>query len=165
MPSSALARARLPSSHSREQAAHWPLLSQDAGLTRLATLSAIALVGATSLTSDWAVAAGWIIVLAVLALLLDGGVQTNQVISQRVVYSLNDTARGRLNAAYMGGVFVCGALGSSCGAALYSIAGCGGALRSQERSCASPPSRSLPPRMVGMPPHEPCSILSVPDMI
>jgi len=95
----------------------------DAGLTRPATLSAIALVGATSLTSGWAVAAGWIIVLAVLALLLDGGVQTNQVISQRVVYSLNDTARGRLNAAYMGGVFVCGALGSSCGAALYSIAG------------------------------------------
>ncbi|WP_239019339.1 MFS transporter [Novacetimonas pomaceti] len=95
----------------------------DAGHTRVATWGAMGIVGLASLASGWAVNGDWLVLLAVMAILLDAGVQTNQIVSQRVIYSLDDRARGRLNAAYMTAVFLCGAAGSSGGAALYSIRG------------------------------------------
>nr|WP_230975878.1 MFS transporter [Acetobacter garciniae] len=95
----------------------------DAGYTRSATWGAIGAVGLGALVSGWAVGAGWLVLLAFTAVFLDAGVQTNHIVSQRVVYSLNDAARGRLNAAYMTAIFLCGAAGSSAGAALYSLGG------------------------------------------
>ncbi|MFS3135946.1 MFS transporter [Gluconacetobacter sacchari] len=95
----------------------------DAGYTRAATCGAMGIIGVASLISGWAAGAGWLVSLAAMALMLDAGVQTNHIVSQRVVYGLNDRARGRLNAAYMTAVFLCGAAGSSGGAALYSAWG------------------------------------------
>jgi predicted MFS family arabinose efflux permease len=95
----------------------------DAGYTRIATWSAMAVIGLASLVSGWSMSEGWPIMLACMALCLDAGVQTNHIVSQRVVYGLNGRARGRLNAAYMTAVFLCGAMGSSGGAALFSLWG------------------------------------------
>ncbi|KDE19779.1 MFS transporter [Acetobacter aceti 1023] len=95
----------------------------DAGYTQMATWSAISVIGLAAFGSEWAVRGGHLILLAVMALCLDAGVQTNHIVSQRVVFGLNDAARGRLNAAYMTAVFFCGAMGSSSGAALFSIWG------------------------------------------
>lgn len=98
----------------------------DAGYTRVATWCAMSVIGLAVLGSEWAVRDGYLVLLAVMALCLDAGVQTNHIISQRVIFGLNDTARGRLNAAYMTAVFLCGAAGSSSGAALFSIWGWSG---------------------------------------
>lgn len=95
----------------------------DAGYTRAATWCAMSLIGMAALVSGWAVGAGRLILLALMALVLDAGVQTNHIVSQRVIFGLRDSARGRLNAAYMTAVFLCGAAGSWGGAALYSIWG------------------------------------------
>ena len=95
----------------------------DAGHTRSATWGAMAVVGLASLVSGWSMSEGWLLMLACMALCLDAGVQTNHIVSQRVVYGLNDQARGRLNAAYMTAIFLCGAMGSSGGAALFSLWG------------------------------------------
>ncbi|MDG6094886.1 MFS transporter [Acetobacter sp. AN02] len=92
----------------------------DAGYTRAATWGAIGVIGCASLLSGPAVSGDWLIGLAVLALFLDAGVQTNQIVSQRVVYGLHEGSRGRLNAAYMTAIFLFGAAGSGIGAALYS---------------------------------------------
>ncbi|GAJ30555.1 hypothetical protein [Acidomonas methanolica] len=53
--------------------------------------------------------------LALAAIALDAAVQANQVLSQRVVYTLSSEARGRVNATYMTVVFLCGAVGSILG--------------------------------------------------
>ncbi|WGF86397.1 MFS transporter [Marinivivus vitaminiproducens] len=95
----------------------------DRGLTRPATGFAIAVLALSCLLAGWATAAGLILVLVVTAVTLDAAVQTNQVISQRAIYSLSAEARGRLNAAYMTVVFVCGALGSLLGAWTFSHGG------------------------------------------
>lgn len=61
----------------------------------------------------------WLIGLALAAILLDGMAQTNQVMSQRVIYGLPAELRGRLNAAYMTVMFLMAALGSTLAALLY----------------------------------------------
>ncbi|WP_227308308.1 MFS transporter [Acidisoma cellulosilyticum] len=76
--------------------------------------SAIAL-----LISGWGQAAGSILILVAAALILDGAVQANQVFGQRIVQSIDPRARGRLNAAYMTVVFLCGAAGSALGSLTY----------------------------------------------
>lgn len=91
----------------------------DAGYTR--AVAHIALFGAAAalLASGWATAAGWMILLVLAAVTLDAATQANQVISQRAVYGLGAEARGRLNAAYMTVVFLCGAAGSVLGSLTY----------------------------------------------
>jgi MFS family permease len=68
---------------------------------------------AACLLAGWSGAAHALIALAIAAIVLDAGTQFNQVIGQRVLYSILPDARGRINASYMTCVFIGGAIGSS----------------------------------------------------
>lgn len=118
--------------------APWAGRVADRGKTRIATGVAIAVAGFALFVSGESVAWRVMPLLVLAAIALDAAVQANQVLSQRVVYSLSVEARGRLNAAYMTVVFLCGAAGSILGSlsfvdggwwttALIGIALCGGA--------------------------------------
>ncbi|CAP56233.1 MFS transporter [Gluconacetobacter diazotrophicus] len=95
----------------------------DRGLTNQATTGAmLTIAGAYGLGL---VAVAWhaVVLLAVAAILLDAGVQTNQVISMRAIYMLRPDIRGRLNALFMTIVFLCGATGSVTAAVLFHHSG------------------------------------------
>lgn len=96
-------------------AAPWAGRVADRGLTRLATGLVIVVAGVAFFLSGVSVAWRAMPLLALAAIALDAAVQANQVLSQRVVYTLSSEARGRLNAAYMTVVFLCGAVGSILG--------------------------------------------------
>lgn len=91
----------------------------DRGLVRPATGLALLSILLCFLVAGWAAAAGLLLVLALAAILLDAATQTNQVVGQRVIYSISAEARGRLNAGYMTVVFLCGAAGSGLAAVTY----------------------------------------------
>lgn len=95
----------------------------DRRLTRPASL--IGLVGLTIgfLLADWSVAAGSLIGFTVMAVLIDGAVQMSQVTGQKLIFSLDPHARGRINAAYVTVMFLVGALGSVIGSATYDAGG------------------------------------------
>lgn len=59
-------------------------------------------------------------------LLLDFAVQTNMVLGQRAIYSLDPESRGRLNAIYMTSIFVGGAIGSALTSLIYAHLGWNG---------------------------------------
>lgn len=91
----------------------------DRGKTREGTL-----LGLASLIVAFALAgfAGVVISVAALvlsAILLDGAVQANQIMSQRTVYSIDPHARGRLNSIFMTTMFLFGAAGSGLATVLY----------------------------------------------
>ena len=85
----------------------------DRGWTWAATGLALLAAVLSLLLAGWAAAAGALVGLAAMAVLLDAATQTNQILSQRAIYALSAEARGRLNAAYMTLVFLCGAAGSA----------------------------------------------------
>jgi predicted MFS family arabinose efflux permease len=91
----------------------------DRGFIRLTTAAAMAILAVTCYGTQWAVAASSIASLAILTVLFDGAVQTNQVVSQRVIFSVPATLRGRANAMYMSIVFLGGAAGSLFGTLAY----------------------------------------------
>lgn len=91
----------------------------DAGWTRACTIGAMAVLGLSFLASSWLVAAGALAAFAVVAILVDGAVQMNHVVSQRIIYMTPDATRGRVNAIYMTVTFVGGAAGSMLGALTY----------------------------------------------
>jgi len=95
----------------------------DRGFTLSATIGAMLTLSLSFFATGWAVAAGALLVLAVLAVLLDAAVQVNQVVTQRIVFTLSSEMRGRLNAIYMTLVFVCGAGGSVLGTITYQWGG------------------------------------------
>lgn len=57
--------------------------------------------------------AGSVIALAISAILLDAGVQMNQITGQRTLYALAPAMRSRVNGIYMATFFLAGALGSA----------------------------------------------------
>ncbi len=65
------------------------------------------------LATCWAVPAGALIILTLLAIVIDGAVQFNQIISQRILFTLAPEVRGRVNALYMTATFFGGAIGST----------------------------------------------------
>jgi len=81
----------------------------------------IAIVGtcAMLLLTGWVVPAGALVGFALAALLIDAAVQTNQVVGQRALYQLSESARSRINAIYMTVVFGIGAFGPLLGTALH----------------------------------------------
>ncbi|MFW7266581.1 MFS transporter [Gluconacetobacter sp. Hr-1-5] len=91
----------------------------DRGLTNAATTGAMVMVAGGFALGLAAVAGHALVPLAVAAIVLDAGVQTNQVISMRAIYLLRPEIRGRLNALFMTIVFLCGAAGSVLAAALF----------------------------------------------
>ncbi|HXH16431.1 MAG TPA: MFS transporter [Sphingomonas sp.] len=84
----------------------------DRGHIRAGTAAALASAIAAFLIAGWAAAAHALIILAAAAVLLDAATQLNQVLGQRVLFSIAPDARGRINAVYMTVVFLAGALGS-----------------------------------------------------
>ena len=92
----------------------------DRGLSKATTCGSMLLVGIGFLATDWAAAAQMVVGLAVLAFLIDAGVQANQVVSQRIIFSAATAGnRGRINALYMTVTFGGGALGSLLGTVSY----------------------------------------------
>lgn len=91
----------------------------DWGLTRVTTGCAIVGVGLTMLATGWAVAGGAILTLTAITVVFDAAIQTNHIVSQRVVYSISAEARGRLNGVYMTSIFLCGSVGSALGSLTY----------------------------------------------
>jgi len=84
----------------------------DRGYIRAGTAAALASALIAFLIAGWAAAAHALILLAAAAVLLDAATQMNQVLGQRVLFSIAPEARGRINAVYMTVVFLAGALGS-----------------------------------------------------
>ena len=84
----------------------------DRGLGTTATATAMVLLGVCFAATIPATQAGLLVILAVLAVIIDAAVQTNQVVSQRTIYAVPSEIRGRVNAVYMTISFLGGALGS-----------------------------------------------------
>lgn len=130
----------------------------DRGFMRSLTAGAMLVLGIAFCCTRWAAADTALVALAGLAVLIDAAVQTNHIVSQRMIFMSPPTIRGRVNALYMTLLFLGGALGSVLGTFLYhwhgwrAIADAGGLigglmllLFATERSCASPamcPSQS-----------------------
>jgi predicted MFS family arabinose efflux permease len=95
----------------------------DRGFTRPATFGALFTVVIAFALSGWAVAAGMVLVLALAAIALDAATQTNQILSQRVIYGLDPHARGRITSVFMTSVFIAGAAGSLLGSATFAAGG------------------------------------------
>jgi predicted MFS family arabinose efflux permease len=95
----------------------------DRGHVRLGTGLALSVVAASMLLTGWAVALGSVIGLVVLAVALDGATQVNQVLGQRVIFSLPGLERGRLNAVYMAIVFALGGGGAAIATISYQAGG------------------------------------------
>jgi predicted MFS family arabinose efflux permease len=95
----------------------------DRGWTWRATGGAMLLIVCAFAATGWAVAAGFIAVLVLSAILLDAAMQGNQILGQRMIYSLIPEARGRINAVYMTAVFLGGAIGSLLAGVTYFYGG------------------------------------------
>jgi predicted MFS family arabinose efflux permease len=84
----------------------------DRGYIRLMTALAMATLGltfyATGLAADW----HWLAALVVLTVIFDAAIQTNQIASQRIIFSAPKETAGRVNAIYMTINFIGGAIGS-----------------------------------------------------
>ncbi|QIZ51746.1 MFS transporter [Dickeya zeae] len=95
----------------------------DLGRTRTASLGAMITVGGGFLIAYGAVYIGSLILFAVIAIGIDAAVQLNQITSQKLIFSLDPHARGRINAVYMTSMFMGGAVGSMLGSASYAAGG------------------------------------------
>ena len=95
----------------------------DRGFSRLTTAGAMASIALAFYLTGWAAAAMAVITLAVLAIIIDGAVQANQVVSQRIIFSVPAAVRGRVNAFYMTCTFIGGALGSVLGTLTFHSGG------------------------------------------
>jgi predicted MFS family arabinose efflux permease len=97
----------------------------DRGADRYATGAALLLVPAALVLAD--LGSGSVILLALAAILLDIGMTSNQILSQRQIYRLRPDARARLNTVYMGSAFLGGAAGSAIAGAFQGSCGWSGA--------------------------------------
>ena len=100
----------------------------DRGHARAATMTAAA-GAAAMLAATWPLAF-WgraslaaAVALALCAAVFDAFVQTNHVVSQRLIFALSDAERARLNAAYTSSIFAAGAMASAFGPVLYAALG------------------------------------------
>ena len=95
----------------------------DRGWIRPATGVAMGLMVLSFVGAAVAAAAGSLIGLAISAIMLDAGVQSNQIVGQRLIYGLAPAMRGRTNAIYMTLVFLCGSVSSMLSTITYSAGG------------------------------------------
>nr|WP_244421058.1 MFS transporter [Hyphomicrobium sp. MC1] len=84
----------------------------DRGMTRALTIGAILTLAVTSYGAGWVSHFHWLAALVVLTIAFDAAVQTNQITSQRIVFSGPQNFRGRANAIFMTINFIGGAIGS-----------------------------------------------------
>ncbi len=85
----------------------------DRGHTTAGTVFALTVISLSFLVAFLGSWAHSVIVLALSGVLLDAGVQTNMVVSQRSIYTLAPELRSRLNGMFMAIFFVGGAVGSA----------------------------------------------------
>ncbi len=95
----------------------------DHGLSRAATFGAMASLAVAFLATGWAEKILSLAILVVATLMIDAAVQTNQIVSQRAIFSTAASSRARINAVYMTIVFVGGATGSLLGTLTYHAGG------------------------------------------
>jgi len=91
----------------------------DRGLSRMTTAGSMLALALAFYITGWAAAALALAVLVVMTLIIDGAVQANQVVSQRIIFSVPPAVRGRVNAFYMTFTFIGGAIGSLLGTLTY----------------------------------------------
>ena len=91
----------------------------DRGLGTVTTAVAMALLGLCFAATIGATQAGLLLGLALLAVIIDAAVQTNQVVGQRTIFAVPSEIRGRVNAVYMTISFLGGALGSMLSTVTY----------------------------------------------
>jgi predicted MFS family arabinose efflux permease len=91
----------------------------DRGYIRAATAGAMIVLGTGFFATGWAAGAAALGCLVVITILIDAAVQANQVVSQRIIFSVPADVRGRVNALDMTITFVGGALGSLAGTITY----------------------------------------------
>jgi predicted MFS family arabinose efflux permease len=85
----------------------------DRGHTTVGTVFALASISLSFLVAFLGASTHSVIVLALSGVLLDAGVQTNLVLSQRSIYTLAPEIRSRLNGMFMAIFFIGGAVGSA----------------------------------------------------
>ncbi|MBS0235531.1 MAG: MFS transporter [Proteobacteria bacterium] len=95
----------------------------DRGYTRMMTLGAMLGLGVACYATGWAADAHWLVALVVLTVIFDAAIQTNQITSQRIIFSAPQETRGRVNAIYMTMNFIGGAIGSVLGTMTYHAGG------------------------------------------
>lgn len=91
----------------------------DRGLSRAATIAAGLGVAVILPLTDLLFAVGSVVGLMLCAAVFDAFVQSNQVISQRIIYALSDAERGRVNSAYITTMFISGSITSALGPIVY----------------------------------------------
>jgi predicted MFS family arabinose efflux permease len=91
----------------------------DRGLSRMTTAGSMLALALAFYITGWAATALALAVLVVMTLIIDGAVQANQVVSQRIIFSVPPAVRGRVNAFYMTFTFIGGAIGSLLGTLTY----------------------------------------------
>lgn len=91
----------------------------DRGFGRVMTAIMMVALGLGFFATMPAVTMKGLVLLAVLAIVIDAAVQGNQVVSQRVIFSVAAETRGRVNAIYMTITFAGGAIGSVLGTLTY----------------------------------------------
>lgn len=100
----------------------------DRGHIRAGTAGALITIALSCWLAGWAGALHSLPLLVLFALTLDGATQVNQVLGQRVIFSLPGEDRGRVNAVYMTIVFLLGAGGSAVATLAYHAGGWAGAM-------------------------------------
>lgn len=95
----------------------------DHRLTRPASLGSLIVLSAGFFIADWTVAAASLIGFTIMAVIIDSAVQISQITGQKLIFSLDPQARGRINAAYMAVMFIFGAMGSVIGSATFEAGG------------------------------------------
>ncbi len=100
----------------------------DGGYIRAGTACALITIALSCWLAGWAGMFHSLALLVVFALTLDGATQVNQVLGQRVIFSLPGEDRGRVNAVYMTIVFLLGAGGSAVATLAYHAGGWMGAM-------------------------------------
>ena len=95
----------------------------DRGFTRVGTACAMGIVIVAFLFAGWPLTAAFFGVLVVCAIAIDFGMQANLIFTQRVIYNLDPSARGRINAVLMTNVFIAGSAFSLLSSATYFYGG------------------------------------------
>lgn len=95
----------------------------DRGWTRPATIVAMLLAITALLMAQLELGGLQLALLVVVAIVLDAGISSHLVLSQRVIFALGAEQRGRFNAIFMATFFAGGALGSALGGWSYAQGG------------------------------------------
>jgi predicted MFS family arabinose efflux permease len=95
----------------------------DRGLGNVLTFGAMMTLSLCFFGTSFTFGIAGLIVLVLLTIALDAAVQVNQIVGQRIIFSVSAERRGRVNAIYMPTAFAGGAIGSIAGTLTYHSGG------------------------------------------